>query len=493
MKPTQLNSDTDESKQSIMKRLQKSVDDVNNGLQKLEDIKTNMNSIYNTLDNLTETVNNKTVGVMVEVSLSDTQKQIDELNGTINEEYKKINTTKQIINKVNHQVTVTTDDVDIVNQEAVVDNYQKPQEYRNIKSVVNEMVEDPQIYSCSEYYRITPIDNSEVKSFSELTEAFFRWHRDNGIIYDIHEMVKYVWQFPQHAVDQWKKELVTFKDVIPGNLYDAYQDQFDPPGGIILGVPTLAPHSNSNFAKLYKTTHRTQTFSKSNILVSADFTLSNYGTEVDVPGGGTANLPAAIVYNSVKFDAPLDLEDNRVGYIRGSLIGEGFIGLERNHNRKNKESVLCTIDYQSGAVHLIRSNKENERKFIQAAAAANSSTNNGSSGTGTGSGTQISYDYLDVSGTYDVLSGPLTCVFTFDVRKGSPEPKSDLLAGSEDSLIVQENINRNRPIGTEAINKDISTVIPDNINKNAEDMKTNFVASVLQSYRNRYTSDTEIV
>ena len=282
-----------------------------------------------------------------------------------------------------------------------------------------------------------------MRPFSDLTQEFSDWLLENNISFNHEEYVKYIWEVPQQAVDQWKTELDDYRELFSDEVYQTYINQFEL-NGSIMGVYNIV-HDNSTTAKLYKLSTSYKEFTVKDILVTKNFQLPIPSNRVTLPDGTSVNLPTSIEHGSLKLFTPenkIDLVDSILDITRGSLTGDGFaIGI-RDENKLNNNSFLATINYQSGMLHIIRNNDANEEKFVryykwllEEISHGNShSCSAGISSNGTpivssfspihSSSQVIPYNYISVSGSFNALGAPLTLVFSFDCIK-EPEDLED--------------------------------------------------------------------
>lgn len=266
-----------------------------------------------------------------------------------------------------------------------------------------------------------------MKSFSELVKAYYDWQRENDIDNNSNEGVNYIWELPRDAVEQWKTELEKDKYLFRDEVYQNYLHQFDE-GGTLLGINNIL-HDDSNMVKLYKLTEYKERFIIERILVSKTQRLPIRGSEVELPDKRKIELPITVKYGSIVLDEPYDLKDKKISYNHGTLVGEGFKRELRDSNIINDNSLLATINYHTGEIHIIRNNDENEDKFIK----------NAQSSFSTSSGIPIPrlpYEYLTVSGSFITLGDPVELVFSFDCTGDS---SLSSLKDSINSILVNQN------------------------------------------------------
>lgn len=307
-----------------------------------------------------------------------------------------------------------------------------------------------------------------MRPFSEFNQEFSEWIRINNIPYSHKEYVKYIWEIPKKAIEQWKTELDEYRDLFSDEVYQTYINQFEP-GGSILGIYNIA-HDNSNTAKLYKLTSIYKEFTINDILVSKNFQLPTPPNSITLPDGISVNLPTSIEHGTLNLFSPeekIDLVDSVLSDIsKGSLVGLGFSIGQRNENILNSNSFLATINYQTGILHIIRNNNSNEEKFVKyykwlldeinhsnahiCSSGGASSSNSGSGGGSSKSffpvhsSSQVTpYSYMTVSGSFNALGEPLQLVFEFDCLKQPViEPDEEYLSlinySSQQEVIIQQ-------------------------------------------------------
>lgn len=264
-----------------------------------------------------------------------------------------------------------------------------------------------------------------MRPFSDLTQEFSNWIDSNNIKFSQEEHIKYIWQLPVSAINQWKTELDDYRDLFSDEVYQTFVNQFEDKGAV-LGIYNVA-RDNSSIAKLYKLSSYYREFTIEDILVSRDFQLPIESNLVTLPNGSQINLPTSIEHGSIKLFYPdksnpfnlsnsIDLSDSILKDVsKGSLVGYGFSIGSREHNRLNSNSFLATVNYQSGILHIIRNNNLNEKKFVDYYNLAKSGGSRSSSSGSSSSSSMITpYDYISVSGSFCTLGNPVSLVFSFD-------------------------------------------------------------------------------
>ena len=313
-----------------------------------------------------------------------------------------------------------------------------------------------------------------MRPFSDLTQEFSNWIQENNINYNHEEYVKYIWEVPKKAVDQWKTELDDYRELFTDEVYQTYINQFEL-NGAILGIYNVV-FDDSTTAKLYKLTSSYKEFSINDILVSKLVQLPIPPNKITLPDGKSVNLPTSIEHGTLKLfypdsENPLN-EDNSIDLIdatlsnvsRGSLAGYGFSIGDRDDIELNHNSFLASVNYQTGILHIIRNNNPNEEKFIKyykwlldeiRHSSSHSCPTGGTSSSG-GTGTSFSsihslsqvtpYNYISVSGSFFSLGTPLTLVFSFDCE---PKPQTiddkeynELVSYSSNQEIIIQNIQK---------------------------------------------------
>ena len=267
------------------------------------------------------------------------------------------------------------------------------------------------------------------RPYSELVSEFSNWQDENNMIDDPNEYMKYIWEIPQSVINQWKTELDDDADLFTDEEIEQYKTNFDE-GGSILGIYNVVKdQSETTTVKLYKLTEIDKEFAISDILVTKNYRLESSKNPVELPDGNTLELPVLIKYESIKFNEPFDLVDHDISLQHGVLNGEKYQMELRDENKVNENSLLATINYKTGDLHLIRNFDSNEDKFVEYynMLLAGMSSGGAGGGGGTTVGTVIEpYDYLTVSGTYIVLGEPVELVFTFDCSyENGDEPNNN--------------------------------------------------------------------
>lgn len=251
-----------------------------------------------------------------------------------------------------------------------------------------------------------------MKSFNELVKAFYDWQEENDIVNNHEELIKYIWILPRDAVQQWKTELEKNKDLFREDIYQGYISQFDE-GKTLLGISNII-HDDSDTVKLYRLTEYDEEFIIDNILVSKTQTLPIKGTEIELPGGQTFELPITIKYGSITLNEPYDLKDSKVNQNHGVLVGDGFRKGLRESNMIGSNSLMATVNYKTGEFAIIRNNDENEINFVKNAKPSTSSSSSSSGSSSSSTSTKYHYTYLTISGNFTTLGTPVELAFSFD-------------------------------------------------------------------------------
>lgn len=305
-----------------------------------------------------------------------------------------------------------------------------------------------------------------IRPFSDLCQEFSNWTKSNNIPFGNSEFNKYIWEIPKSAFSQWQSEMDEFKDSLPPLIYQNYLNQFLPDGSI-LGISNIAL-DNSNSVKLFKLSSITKEFSINNLLVSKSVKLPVEPNLITLPNGIQLTISSSIEPGSINISYPVDsvdLMDSSSNTHRGTLVGKGFINMSRNSNMLNSNSLLATIDYQNGILHIIRNNNSNEENFVKCRSMlkeltensndndSNDNDNNDSNSSSDNSNVNIpSFSYMNLSGSFSSLSAPVTLVFEFDCSsQPSINPSEEYL-----SLI---NYSSNQEIIINQIKDSISSAI----------------------------------
>ena len=298
-----------------------------------------------------------------------------------------------------------------------------------------------------------------MRPFSDLVCEFSNWLTENNIDLSYDEYIKYIWEVPQQAVDQWKTELDDYKHLLPDYVYNIYVKQFEE-YGTIMGIYNVV-HDNSTSAKLYKVSRYLKNFTINDILVTKNFFLPTENNLVELPDGRHVNLPTSIEHGTLKFNLPVDLLDYPIDYSRGTLSSEGFNLHIRDENKINGNSLLATINYQTGLLHLIRNYDYNEELFVKYynALKSNSSSNPSSGNPGI---SVKPYVYLTVSGSFYSLGAPVTLVFEFNcneqITDENEEYNKQVSYMSEQSKIIQDSINYYKNLSDSHLNSSLSNI-----------------------------------
>lgn len=299
-----------------------------------------------------------------------------------------------------------------------------------------------------------------LRPFSDLVCEFSNWLTEKNMELSYKEYIKYIWQIPHQAAEQWKTELEDYKHLFPDYIYNIYVKQFEEYGAI-MGIYNVV-HDNSTSAKLYKVSRFLKNFNINDILVTKDFYLPSENNLVTLPDGIQVHLPTSIEHGSIKFNPPVDLIDSPIDFSRGSLSSEKFRLHISNSNRINQESLLATIDYQSGLIHIIRSYLPNEQKFIRYYNLLNSSSSSSGSSSSSDSSSVPPYDYLNISGSFYSLGSPVTLEFEFNcneqITQEDEEYNIQMSYMSEQSKIIQNSMNYYKNIFNNNLNSSISNI-----------------------------------
>lgn len=274
-----------------------------------------------------------------------------------------------------------------------------------------------------------------MKKFSSLAYAYHQWQLAVDFDHNINETAKYIWSIPQAALDQWKTELDDLRDRFTTHVYDIYQNMFEV-GKMLMGF-TIGCNSVDDYVRLYKLSESTISWRFTNVLCSTTINIldmNGISRSITLPKGETAELPIVIKPKSLTVDGDIfDLIDSRHN-ILGICNGHEYELRVRDHNRLGEESWYASINYAEGDFHLVRSHTTNEKKFVDyynyLIKMLNSiSTRTVTSGTGasatTSTMTTISYypdkslikpyNYLNVSGTVNVVHAPAETVLEFNI------------------------------------------------------------------------------
>ena len=295
-----------------------------------------------------------------------------------------------------------------------------------------------------------------MRPFSDLVCEFSSWLTENNIDFSYDEYIKYIWEVPQQAVNQWKTELDDYKHLLPDYVYNIYVKQFEEYGAI-MGIYNVV-HDNSSSAKLYKLSRYLKNFTINDILVTKNFFLPTENNLVELPDGRQVNLPTSIEHGTLKFNLPVDLLDYPIDYSRGTLSGEGFNLHIRDENKINGNSLLATINYQTGLLHLIRNYDYNEELFVKYYNALKSDSSNSS-----GNSTSVKpYVYLSLSGSFYSLGAPVSLVFEFNcneqISNENEEYNKQVSYMSEQSKIIQDSINYYKNLFNSHLNSSLSNI-----------------------------------
>ena len=237
----------------------------------------------------------------------------------------------------------------------------------------------------------------ELKNFSQILFELNQWHHSLNNISQ-NEKSKYFISLPRKTIDKWQDD---FKDRL-NNLDEQRKlifNQMFTIGGTIFGFKVLA-FNDSDYLTIYKLNESEQNFILNNFLCSYDGNiLNNITNNIILEDNTIVDLPNIIKYGSIKLtnifngiDRPLDQE-------HGIILSEEYVHNESDDNRINSESISGTINYRTGAIHLVRSNKENEEFFENPIIVNSSDTENEN---------KLPYNYATINVTFIKLGEPIT-------------------------------------------------------------------------------------
>ena len=269
-----------------------------------------------------------------------------------------------------------------------------------------------------------------MKAFSEFVQQFYTWSKEINYENNSANNSQYIWEIPIEALDNWKYSLDAHKEQFTEYTLSMYRDMFQV-GKQIVGI-TVGCTSDDNYVRLHKLTQKTVNWSFTKVLCSDKINIleqNEISRNIVLSTEKEVELPIVINAHTMKTNNTFDLVDLKINTL-GTCIGEKYKLLIRGENRLDVESWLATIDYANGDFALIRSNIDNEEKFIRYYDLLTKMINSiGTRTIATAAGGSVSvqtigfvannitpYDYVSPSGTIEVLTGPGEVMFTWDIN-----------------------------------------------------------------------------
>ena len=270
--------------------------------------------------------------------------------------------------------------------------------------------------------------------YGDLSAKFFEWKQKHNFLNDFDVTTKFLFIINAGAMEQWKHELDDVREHLSDDEYRIYQEMFQV-GKTLLGV-LVADTTDEPTATIFQLTEYQHTFSFPKILTGFTGNIlhrSKLTRDVTLPTGKPLKLPYLVkpgsIYTGNHYDAPVfDCMDSRSDKV-GKIAGQGFEYYIRDHNMYHDNSLLGTINYQTGITHFVRYNAFNEAAMIKnyealkaaAAASSSSSSSSGKTGSGGSSGktstsTGIPYKYITLEGTVVGYGEPIDLIFSVNLE-----------------------------------------------------------------------------
>ena len=197
----------------------------------------------------------------------------------------------------------------------------------------------------------------------------------------------YFWRIGKDARVAWEPEFEQkVSDAKPQEI-ESYKAMFQE-NSELLGIPVAKELSDFRGIRLYKLNENPSTYTISDLLCAYDGSiLSSINTLIDDPiTNEQINQIITIKPESLKMTNCFDAVDIISTKTTGLIYGEAFKDCKRLTNRLNGESIMGTINYKNGNIHLIRSSSTNDKlipeyeAFVVASASSSGSSDGSSSG-----------------------------------------------------------------------------------------------------------------
>jgi len=243
--------------------------------------------------------------------------------------------------------------------------------------------------------------------FPEFASGFMDMKSTNNLTIDFNSSRGYFWRIGSDAQANFLPHLeIEIPNV--SSVMDAQFKAMFYPNAELMGIPVGPALTDvTNKVRLYKASIVPQTFTTSQFLSFCDNIIVTGTTTVNDPITlESINLPVLIKPGTLTMDNIFDGIDLISSKTNGSIQGSGYVNGVRNANRNGDESILGSINYQTGEIQLLRSNTPNDNLMPQFVAYV----------AGTGPKPTENLVEVSINLNFNIFSNPVTVVWEFELQ-----------------------------------------------------------------------------